>query len=121
MLAVPVLAGSAAYAIAEAKNWRGSLEDRPGMSRKFYGVIAISMILGLVRWLQCGEDAVLFSGAERNTGAALDCSSRSVDEQRSGNGSAGKFTSAALFRVGGGSHNDVGNSRNVRNDLLAMS
>jgi Mn2+/Fe2+ NRAMP family transporter len=48
MLAVPVLAGSAAYAIAEAKNWRGSLEDRPGMSRKFYGVIAISMILGLV-------------------------------------------------------------------------
>jgi hypothetical protein len=51
------------------------------MSRKFYGVIAISMILGLVRWLQCGEDAVLFSGAERNTGTALNCSSRSVDEQ----------------------------------------
>ena len=48
MLAVPVLAGSAAYAIAEAKDWRGSLEDRPSLSRKFYGVIAISMILGLV-------------------------------------------------------------------------
>jgi Mn2+/Fe2+ NRAMP family transporter len=48
MLAVPVLAGSAAYAVAEANNWRGSLEDRPGLSRKFYGVIAISMVLGLV-------------------------------------------------------------------------
>jgi Mn2+/Fe2+ NRAMP family transporter len=48
MLAVPVLAGSAAYAVAEAKNWRGSLEDRPSLSRKFYGVIAISMVLGLV-------------------------------------------------------------------------
>ena len=48
MLAVPVLAGSAAYAIAEAKDWRGSLEDRPSLSRKFYGVIAISMVLGLV-------------------------------------------------------------------------
>jgi NRAMP (natural resistance-associated macrophage protein)-like metal ion transporter len=48
MLAVPVLAGSAAYAIAEAKNSRGSLNDRPGLSRQFYGVIAISMVLGLV-------------------------------------------------------------------------
>jgi len=47
MLAVPVLAGSAAYAVAEAKKWRGTLEDRPGISRKFYAVVAISMVLGL--------------------------------------------------------------------------
>ncbi len=48
MLAVPVLAGSAAYAVAEAKEWRGTLEDRPRLSRKFYTVIAVSMLLGLV-------------------------------------------------------------------------
>ena len=48
MLAVPVLAGSAAYAVAEAKQWRGTLEDRPGLSRKFYAVVAVSMVLGLV-------------------------------------------------------------------------
>lgn len=48
MLAVPVLAGSAAYAVVEAKNWRGTLEDRPGLSRKFYAVVAVSMVLGLV-------------------------------------------------------------------------
>jgi len=47
MLAVPVLAGSAAYAVAEARKWRGTLEDRPGISRKFYGVVAVSMLLGL--------------------------------------------------------------------------
>ncbi|HEY3295350.1 MAG TPA: Nramp family divalent metal transporter [bacterium] len=47
MLAVPVLAGSAAYAVAEARRWRGTLEDRPGISRKFYAVVAISMVLGL--------------------------------------------------------------------------
>ena len=47
MLAVPVLAGSAAYAVAEAKKWRGTLEDRPGISRKFYAVVAVSMVLGL--------------------------------------------------------------------------
>ncbi len=48
ILAVPVLAGSAAYAVAEAKEWSGSLDDHPRMSRKFYAVIVISMVLGLV-------------------------------------------------------------------------
>ena len=48
ILAVPVLAGSAAYAVAEAKEWRGTLEDRPRLSRKFYAVVAVSMVLGLV-------------------------------------------------------------------------
>jgi NRAMP (natural resistance-associated macrophage protein)-like metal ion transporter len=47
MLAVPVLAGSAAYAVAEARKWRGTLEDRPRLSRKFYAVVAVSMLLGL--------------------------------------------------------------------------
>lgn len=47
LLAVPVLAGSAAYAVAEAKDWRGTLEDRPRLSRKFYAVIAISLLFGL--------------------------------------------------------------------------
>jgi NRAMP (natural resistance-associated macrophage protein)-like metal ion transporter len=44
---VPVLAGSAAYAIAETLGWPGSLESRPGDARGFYGVIAVSMIAGL--------------------------------------------------------------------------
>lgn len=47
ILGVPVLAGSAAYALAEADNWSGSLEDRPRISRKFYSVVAVSMLLGL--------------------------------------------------------------------------
>ncbi|HJP95433.1 MAG TPA: divalent metal cation transporter [Pyrinomonadaceae bacterium] len=47
MLGVPVLAGGAAYAIAEAGAWRGSLEDRPQLARKFYAVLASAMLLGL--------------------------------------------------------------------------
>ena len=47
MLAVPVLAGSAAYAVAETKHWRGTLEDRPRLSRKFYAVVAAAMLLGM--------------------------------------------------------------------------
>jgi NRAMP (natural resistance-associated macrophage protein)-like metal ion transporter len=50
MLAVPVLAGSAAYAVAEAAGWRGSLALRldHGEGRGFYGVIAAATIGGVV-------------------------------------------------------------------------
>jgi NRAMP (natural resistance-associated macrophage protein)-like metal ion transporter len=47
MLGVPVLAGSSAYAVAEAAAWRGSLADRPRPSRKFYTIIAIGLAFGL--------------------------------------------------------------------------
>jgi len=47
MLAVPVLAGSCAYAIAEAAAWRGSLNRRPRQAKKFYIVLAVSMALGI--------------------------------------------------------------------------
>lgn len=48
MLGVPVLAGSAAYAVAEAMHWRGSLNDRPRASAKFYAVLTAAVGLG---WL----------------------------------------------------------------------
>jgi NRAMP (natural resistance-associated macrophage protein)-like metal ion transporter len=48
LLAVPVLAGSAAYAVAEAEAWQHeSLEDRPRLAPRFYAVVAIAMVLGL--------------------------------------------------------------------------
>jgi NRAMP (natural resistance-associated macrophage protein)-like metal ion transporter len=48
MLAVPVLAGSSAYAIAEGAKWRSaSLDLKPRLARKFYGVIAAAILIGL--------------------------------------------------------------------------
>jgi NRAMP (natural resistance-associated macrophage protein)-like metal ion transporter len=47
MLAVPVLAGSCAYAVSEAAAWRGSLNQRPRRAKKFYLIIATSMVIGL--------------------------------------------------------------------------
>jgi NRAMP (natural resistance-associated macrophage protein)-like metal ion transporter len=44
---VPVLAGSAAYAIAEAMGWPGGLASKAADARGFYGVVAVSMIAGL--------------------------------------------------------------------------
>ena len=47
LLGVPVLAGSCAYAIAEAADWVGSLDVHPPLAHGFYAVIAIAMTLGL--------------------------------------------------------------------------
>jgi NRAMP (natural resistance-associated macrophage protein)-like metal ion transporter len=46
MLGVPVLAGSAAYAVAEGMHWRGSLDDKPKPAAKFYTVLAVSVLIG---------------------------------------------------------------------------
>jgi NRAMP (natural resistance-associated macrophage protein)-like metal ion transporter len=47
MLSVPVLAGSCAYAVAEAAAWRGSLDQTPTSARPFYGVVTAAVGLGL--------------------------------------------------------------------------
>jgi NRAMP (natural resistance-associated macrophage protein)-like metal ion transporter len=47
MLGVPVLVGSCAYAVAEGAAWKGSLEQKPRGARRFYGVMAIAMLVGL--------------------------------------------------------------------------
>ncbi|GJI88452.1 NRAMP family divalent metal transporter [Duganella hordei] len=46
LLAVPVLAGSAAYAIAGAMRWKNSLELEMSGAKKFYGIIIASTAIG---------------------------------------------------------------------------
>jgi NRAMP (natural resistance-associated macrophage protein)-like metal ion transporter len=67
MLGVPVLAGSSAYAISEAMSWRASLESKPRLAPKFYGVLAVAIALG-VALDYLGLDAVkmLFWSAVAN-------------------------------------------------------
>ncbi|HYN16451.1 MAG TPA: Nramp family divalent metal transporter [Actinomycetes bacterium] len=47
LLAVPVLAGSTAYAVAEMFGWREGLGRRVSQARAFYAVIAASILAGL--------------------------------------------------------------------------
>ena len=47
LLAIPFLAGSAAYAIAETFRWRDSLESKPRQAPKFYIVLAAATIIGM--------------------------------------------------------------------------
>jgi len=47
LLAIPVLAGSSSYAIAESLRWREGLYRRLNQAYAFYGIIIVSMLVGL--------------------------------------------------------------------------
>jgi NRAMP (natural resistance-associated macrophage protein)-like metal ion transporter len=47
VLAVPVLSGSAAYALSEAFGWKYGLDQNPGRAKQFYAVIAVATIIGV--------------------------------------------------------------------------
>jgi NRAMP (natural resistance-associated macrophage protein)-like metal ion transporter len=47
MLAIPVLGGSSAYAMAGAFKWKNSLERTPMRAKQFYGIIAGSTLIGI--------------------------------------------------------------------------
>ncbi|HZY60922.1 MAG TPA: divalent metal cation transporter [Edaphobacter sp.] len=48
LLTIPVLAGSAAYAMSEAFGWKEGLSKKLRHARAFYGVIAAAMLIGLL-------------------------------------------------------------------------
>lgn len=48
MLAIPIMAGSAAYALSETFGWRKGLNQKLKNAPHFYGVIIFSVLIGLV-------------------------------------------------------------------------
>jgi NRAMP (natural resistance-associated macrophage protein)-like metal ion transporter len=60
-LAVPVLTGASAYAVAETFGWECSLADKPHEAKQFYAVIAGSTLIGLLlNFLNINPMAALF-------------------------------------------------------------
>ncbi|HSW66515.1 MAG TPA: divalent metal cation transporter [Bacillota bacterium] len=47
LLAIPVLAGSSSYALSESLRWKEGLYRDLGQAKAFYGIIIISMLVGL--------------------------------------------------------------------------
>ncbi|MEJ0073664.1 MAG: Nramp family divalent metal transporter [Candidatus Saccharibacteria bacterium] len=47
ILAIPVLAGSSSYTVAESFRWREGLYRKLGQASAFYGIIIISVLVGL--------------------------------------------------------------------------
>jgi NRAMP (natural resistance-associated macrophage protein)-like metal ion transporter len=47
VLAVPILSGSAAYALSEAFGWKYGLDRNPARAKQFYAVIAVATLIGV--------------------------------------------------------------------------
>src|SRR6266498_172136 len=60
-LAVPVLTGSSAYAVAETFGWKYGLDTKPKQAKQFYAVITISTFIGaLINFIGINPIAALF-------------------------------------------------------------
>ena len=67
LLAIPVLAGSAGYAIAEAAGWKTGLDNMPWQARGFYCVIGAAVLLGLgIDWSPLDPIKALYWSAVLN-------------------------------------------------------
>ncbi len=67
LLAIPVLAGSAAYGVSEAFQWTASLEKKPRRARRFYSTIGAATLIGLLlNFLHLNPIRALFWSAVLN-------------------------------------------------------
>ena len=73
LLGVPVLAGSVAYAVAEAGGWQMGMDEKPLHAKEFYAVLGDRHARGDgdgLRAARRDQDALLGGGAERRARAA---------------------------------------------------
>ena len=67
LLAIPVLAGSAGYAVAEGLGWKTGLDNMPWQARGFYTVIGAAVLLGLgIDWSPIDPIKALYWSAVLN-------------------------------------------------------
>jgi NRAMP (natural resistance-associated macrophage protein)-like metal ion transporter len=67
LLAVPVLAGSAAYALGEAMGWTTGLNRQPLEAKAFYGTIGVATVVGvLINFVDIDPIKALFWAAVLN-------------------------------------------------------
>lgn len=72
LLAVPVLAGSAAYAVGESQGWKSGLEHKPWEALGFYGVIMTATLVGvMIQWSALDPIKALFWSAVLNGVVAI--------------------------------------------------
>jgi Mn2+/Fe2+ NRAMP family transporter len=72
LLAVPVLAGSAAFAVGEARGWKTGLEFKPQQAARFYGIIVTATLIGVAMdWSNINPMKALFWSAVLNGVSAV--------------------------------------------------
>ena len=109
VLAVPILSGSAAYALSEAFGWKYGLDRNPARAKQFYAVIGIATLVGVgINYLGINPIDALFFTAVINGFVAppllvlimLIANNRKVMGERRNHwatNSLGWLTAAAMF------------------------
>jgi len=101
LLAVPVLAGSAAYGLSETFRWKGSLEKKPLEAVKFYGAIAVATSVGLLlNFMHLDPIKALFWSAVLNGVVAVPVMTLMMILAQNAK-VMGKFTLPLYLRIGG--------------------
>ena len=101
LLALPVLAGSAAYALSEAFGWRVGLARRPGRAPQFYTIIAVATGIGaLLNFIALDPFKALFWSAVINGVVAVPLMAL-VMHLASQRASMGRFTLPLPLKVVG--------------------
>ena len=101
MLAVPVLAGAAAYAVGEAFQWTASLEKKPRQAARFYATIGAATVIGLVlNFIHLNPIKALFWSAVLNGVVAVPVMSLMMVLTQNAK-VMGKFILPLYLRIGG--------------------
>lgn len=101
LLAIPVLAGSAAYAVGESRGWKVGLEFKPWEATGFYSVIGLATLIGVViDWSSLDPIKALFWSAVINGVVAVPIiAAMMVVVSR--HSAMGKFTASRRLQVAG--------------------
>ncbi len=101
MLAVPVLAEAAAYAVGEAFQWTASLEKKPRQAARFYATIGAATVIGLVlNFIHLNPIKALFWSAVLNGVVAVPVMSLMMVLTQNAK-VMGKFILPLYLRIGG--------------------
>jgi NRAMP (natural resistance-associated macrophage protein)-like metal ion transporter len=101
LLAVPVLAGAAAYAVGEAMRWRVGLQAKPHRAAKFYLTLGAAVAVGLcLNFIHLGPIRALFVAAVINGILAAPIMAMMMLLTQSKK-VMGEFTLPAYLRIGG--------------------
>jgi NRAMP (natural resistance-associated macrophage protein)-like metal ion transporter len=101
LLAIPVLAGSAAFAITDTAGWGGGLQYAPTRAKRFYAIIVIATLAGvLIDWTNTNPIKALYWSAVLNGVAAVPLMvATMVVATRPA--IMGKFTASPMLRTAG--------------------
>jgi NRAMP (natural resistance-associated macrophage protein)-like metal ion transporter len=101
MLAAPILAGSAAYAVGESRSWNVGLDYKPWQATGFYAVIVLATVIGLmIDWSPLDPIKALFWSAVINGVVAVPIIAAMMIVV-SRHSAMGKFTATGRLKVAG--------------------